>query len=63
MSWTGSPGISGPRSPYVPFPAPLRETLALHIAAARADGAVFLLEPPRKKPYSALGPQWNRFGR
>jgi integrase/recombinase XerD len=39
----------------VPFPPTFREPLALHIAAARADGAVFLLESPWKKPYSTRG--------
>jgi integrase/recombinase XerD len=39
----------------VPFPASFRETLALHIAAARADGAVFLFESSWKKPYSTRG--------
>ncbi len=48
--------------PYVPteaeirpFPASYRETLALHIAAARANGAVFLFESSWKKPYSTRG--------
>ena len=36
----------GGKGRYVPFPAPFRETLALHIATARADDAAFLFESP-----------------
>jgi integrase/recombinase XerD len=45
----------GGKDRYVPFPGPFRETLALHIAAARANGAVFLFESSWKKPYSTRG--------
>lgn len=45
----------GGKDRYVPFPASFRETLALHIAAARANGAVFLFESAWKKPYSTRG--------
>jgi integrase/recombinase XerD len=45
----------GGKDRYVPFPASFRETLALHIAAARANGAVFLFQSSWKKPYSTRG--------
>ncbi len=47
--------ITNGKDRYVPFPASFRETLALHIAAARAAGAVFLFESSWKKPYSTRG--------
>lgn len=45
----------GGKDRYVPFPAAFKETLALHIAAARDKGAVFLFESSWKKPYSTRG--------
>jgi integrase/recombinase XerD len=45
----------GGKDRYVPFSASFRETLALHIAAARANGAVFVFESSWKKPYSTRG--------
>lgn len=45
----------GGKDRYVPFPAPFKETLALHIAAALDKGATFLFESSWKKPYSTRG--------
>jgi integrase/recombinase XerD len=45
----------GGKDRYVPFPAAFKETLALHLAAARDKGAVFLFESSWKKPYSTRG--------
>ena len=45
----------GGKDRYVPFPAPFKETLALHIAAAQDKGATFLFESSWKKPYSTRG--------
>ena len=42
----------GGKDRYVPVPAAFKETLALHIAALREKGAVFLFESSWKKPYS-----------
>ncbi|WP_397334559.1 tyrosine-type recombinase/integrase [Nonomuraea sp. 3-1Str] len=39
----------------VPFPAHFKETLALHISAARRRGAAFLFASSWKKPYSTRG--------
>ena len=45
----------GAKDRYVPFPATFKETLALHISAARDNGAAFLFESSWKKPYSTRG--------
>ena len=45
----------GGKDRYVPVPAAFKETLALHIAALREKGAVFLFESSWKKPYSTRG--------
>jgi TnpA family transposase/integrase len=45
----------GGKDRVVPFPAALKETLALHIDAQRRTGAVFLFESSWKKPYSDRG--------
>jgi integrase/recombinase XerD len=45
----------GGKDRYVPFPAAFKETLALHLTAARDKGAVFLFESSWKKPYSTRG--------
>ncbi|MGH3847100.1 MAG: tyrosine-type recombinase/integrase [Pseudonocardiaceae bacterium] len=45
----------GGKDRHVPFPAAFKETLALHIAAARDKGAAFLFESSWKKPYSTRG--------
>lgn len=45
----------GGKDRTVPFPATFKETLALHIAAAREKGAAFLFESSWKKPYSTRG--------
>ena len=45
----------GRKDRYVPVPAAFKETLALHIAALREKGAVFLFESSWKKPYSTRG--------
>ncbi|MEV4185724.1 tyrosine-type recombinase/integrase [Streptosporangium canum] len=45
----------GGKDRTVPFPARFKETLALHIAAARKKGAAFLFESSWKKPYSTRG--------
>lgn len=45
----------GGKDRYVPFPAAFKETLALHAAAMRERGAVFLFESSWKKPYSTRG--------
>ncbi|MCO6004131.1 site-specific integrase [Actinoallomurus purpureus] len=39
----------------MPFPAAFKETLALHLAATRDKGAVFLFESSWKKPNSTRG--------
>jgi integrase/recombinase XerD len=45
----------GNKDRYVPFPAPFKETLALHIDAMRSKNATFLFESSWKKPYSTRG--------
>nr|WP_248965683.1 tyrosine-type recombinase/integrase [Sphaerisporangium perillae] len=45
----------GGKDRSVSFPAAFKETLALHIAAARSKGATFLFESSWKKPYSIRG--------
>ncbi len=45
----------GNKDRVVPFPAPFKETLALHMARLRERGATHLFESSRKKPYSARG--------
>jgi integrase/recombinase XerD len=45
----------GDKDRYVPFPAPFKETLALHIDAMRGKNATFLFESSWKKPYSTRG--------
>lgn len=45
----------GDKDRYVPFPAPFKETLALHINAMRSKKATFLFESNWKKPYSTRG--------
>lgn len=45
----------GGKDRYVPFPAPFKETLSLHIDSARGKGAKFLFESSWKKPYSTRG--------
>lgn len=42
----------GGRDRVVPFPAAFKETLALHMAAMRRQGATHLFESSWKKPYS-----------
>jgi len=49
------PGDVSPKTCDVPFPATFKETLALHISAARDNGAAFLFESSWKKPYSTRG--------
>jgi integrase/recombinase XerD len=45
----------GGKDRYVPFPSSLKETLALHLDAARAKGATFLFESSWKKSYTTRG--------
>src|SRR5260370_20531887 len=45
----------GAKDRYVPFPATFKKTLALHISAARDNGAAFLFESSWGKPYSTRG--------
>ena len=54
---TAVPELSdrGSSRTLVPFPATFKETLALHISAARDNGAAFLFESSQKKPYSTRG--------
>ena len=43
----------GAKDRVVPFPESFKETLALHIEALRAKGAVYLFESSWKKAYTA----------
>jgi integrase/recombinase XerD len=45
----------GGKDRVVPFPGSFKETLALHIDAQQAKGAVFLFESSWKKPYTDRG--------
>lgn len=45
----------GAKDRYVPFPESFKETLALHIEALRAKGAVYLFESSWKKAYTDRG--------
>ncbi len=45
----------GAKDRAVPFPSSFKETLALHMDAQRAKGAVFLFESSWKKAYSTRG--------
>jgi integrase/recombinase XerD len=45
----------GGKDRYVPFPRAFRETLALHIDAARKAGAAYLFESSWKKSYTDRG--------
>ena len=45
----------GGKDRTVPFPAPFRETLALHIDARRKAGGAYLFESSWRRPYSTRG--------
>ena len=52
---SASPRARAPRTATSPSPPPSKRPLALHISAARDNGAAFLFESSWKKPYSTRG--------